>query len=512
MFDLSNIFAIQSQVLEQFLSTSIRTNINELELAESYLVGNRLIKFLSIVLPTHREYFSQDPKLYALRQRSQEQLVELLQYLEEIAIVIDEFQYNKYILRDLTPEEENLVLGLTGGPKFMAGTQDVSTDSSRSTMSPPSSGSPMSRESKGERRTNVGETLSPSAAAALPETTDPLQERVAQVVQMTQAFSDTYESTTERNQETAPNLFLKQSLMEAAATGHKQPTIRPRVTSHGGTTRDSRTPQGTFQNGRSHNNVILSNNHHATPPSISESSDPSFNAMSSSSSEVDQKEMLDQKCHSATAKRTPTTETTPKESAWNSDSFFAEWNLDELEADDKAIASSYIDLLDDDMWKQNRDNHFSCNKVPKLQQPKSHPTRSQRARATAAMQYDELYTQCQAGPRYLKKVAFNGKAIEDKAKEHAPLPPPSDAGIEEPKFKTKIEDRMERASVVQQELDHLERRKRANQRRRKGRSEEHAPLNPTEDDENSIIERGQGGTINQNILHHFRGCVQCLLD
>lgn len=88
-----------------------------MELAESFSVGNRLIKFLSIVLPTHYEYFSNHPRLQVLRKQSQAQLVELLQYLEEVAMVIDELQYNKYILRDLTPDEEDLVLGLTGlGP------------------------------------------------------------------------------------------------------------------------------------------------------------------------------------------------------------------------------------------------------------------------------------------------------------------------------------------------------------------------------------------------------------
>lgn len=91
------------KVLEQFLSTGIG---EAQELKESYLVGNRLVKFLSVVLPTHGEYFSDEPRLANLRQRSQAQLIELLQYMEELALLIDEMQFNKYILKDLTPEDE----------------------------------------------------------------------------------------------------------------------------------------------------------------------------------------------------------------------------------------------------------------------------------------------------------------------------------------------------------------------------------------------------------------------
>ena len=80
------------QVLDQFLATSINESS---ELTESYLVGNRLVKFLSVVLPTHQDYFSTDGNLAALRNRSQAQLVELLQYMEELAMLIDEIEYSK---------------------------------------------------------------------------------------------------------------------------------------------------------------------------------------------------------------------------------------------------------------------------------------------------------------------------------------------------------------------------------------------------------------------------------
>ena len=55
-----------TQVLDQFLATSISETS---ELTESYLVGNRLVKFLSVVLPTHVDYFTKDPRLVDSRSR-----------------------------------------------------------------------------------------------------------------------------------------------------------------------------------------------------------------------------------------------------------------------------------------------------------------------------------------------------------------------------------------------------------------------------------------------------------
>jgi hypothetical protein len=91
---------IAQQVLDQFLSTSIDERT---ELTESYLIGNRLIKFLSTVLPTHKDYLN--PNLSALRSQSQGQLVQLLQYMEQLALIIDEEELNRYILSDLTRGE-----------------------------------------------------------------------------------------------------------------------------------------------------------------------------------------------------------------------------------------------------------------------------------------------------------------------------------------------------------------------------------------------------------------------
>lgn len=90
-----------AQVFDQFLKQSVDERG---ELTESYLVGNRLVKFLSTVLPTHINYFAVDPRLEELRARSQAQLVQLLQYLEHLALIIDEDQHNKYILKDLNDD------------------------------------------------------------------------------------------------------------------------------------------------------------------------------------------------------------------------------------------------------------------------------------------------------------------------------------------------------------------------------------------------------------------------
>ena len=88
------------RVLEQFLSSDIAERN---EMIECYLIGNRLFKFLSVVLPTHHQYFSTNPKHEELRNGSESQLLELLEYMEELELMIDEMEYNRYILNDLTP-------------------------------------------------------------------------------------------------------------------------------------------------------------------------------------------------------------------------------------------------------------------------------------------------------------------------------------------------------------------------------------------------------------------------
>lgn len=101
MTNLTWVDPFSAQVLDQFLKHSVD---EKGELTESYLVGNRLVKFLATVLPTHIKYFAVDARLEKMRARSQAQLVQLLQYLEHLALIIDEDELNKYILNDLKDE------------------------------------------------------------------------------------------------------------------------------------------------------------------------------------------------------------------------------------------------------------------------------------------------------------------------------------------------------------------------------------------------------------------------
>jgi len=78
------------QVLDQFLYHPIDTRD---ELLEAYMVGHRLVQFLSSILPTHGSYFMEK----AQRDRSQEQLVQVLQYLDQMAVLIDKQEHEDYI-------------------------------------------------------------------------------------------------------------------------------------------------------------------------------------------------------------------------------------------------------------------------------------------------------------------------------------------------------------------------------------------------------------------------------
>ena len=160
--------------------------------------------------------------------------------------------------------------------------------------------------------------------------------------------------------------------------------------------------------------------------------------------------------------------------------------------------------LEDRANTWNRDgtpsNNRNQNSIPKLKQPKSRPTRSERARAAAAMQYDQLFTQSQPTRKYSNgtKGRNDGTFRRSQSVQNnndVPLPPPSEAGMDESTslFKTRIEDRLERASIVQRELRQHELRKsqtKASQRWRT-KSEDRRPLNAMvlEDygDDNSLL-------------------------
>jgi hypothetical protein len=104
------------QVLEQFLHHPIDSRE---EILESYMVGNRLAKFLGGILPTHGQYFSKDLEL--ARKRSQDQLAMVLKYLDQIALIIDKQEHQDYI---------STVLGADHLSNSAAGNPDISFDRS----------------------------------------------------------------------------------------------------------------------------------------------------------------------------------------------------------------------------------------------------------------------------------------------------------------------------------------------------------------------------------------------
>eukprot|EP00548_Thalassiothrix_antarctica_P019634 CAMPEP_0194194474 /NCGR_PEP_ID=MMETSP0154-20130528/75605_1 /TAXON_ID=1049557 /ORGANISM="Thalassiothrix antarctica, Strain L6-D1" /LENGTH=390 /DNA_ID=CAMNT_0038918907 /DNA_START=32 /DNA_END=1201 /DNA_ORIENTATION=+ len=92
--DINRYYMTSEKVFDQFIKTSI-DNYNEL--IQAYLTGNRLVKILSTVLPTHRDYLSQRVDLARQRNKSQALLVRLLQFLEQLALIIDKEEHKNYI-------------------------------------------------------------------------------------------------------------------------------------------------------------------------------------------------------------------------------------------------------------------------------------------------------------------------------------------------------------------------------------------------------------------------------
>eukprot|EP00978_Attheya_sp_CCMP212_P000639 scaffold1268_cov39-Attheya_sp.AAC.1 len=90
-------YAVAEQVLDQFEQTFEAQE----NLTETYLVGNRLVKFMSTVLPTHKDYFSDKHELKKRRGHSQASLVQVHQMIERLAVIMDEEEWNRHILTDL---------------------------------------------------------------------------------------------------------------------------------------------------------------------------------------------------------------------------------------------------------------------------------------------------------------------------------------------------------------------------------------------------------------------------
>jgi len=94
---IGSYYVVAERVLEQF-EQAFEAQEN---LSETYLVGNRLVKFLSTVLPTHKDYFSDEHELTERRKKSQASLVHVLQRIERLAVMMDEEAWNRHILTDL---------------------------------------------------------------------------------------------------------------------------------------------------------------------------------------------------------------------------------------------------------------------------------------------------------------------------------------------------------------------------------------------------------------------------
>ena len=103
LFKLSNSFLL-SRVFEHFISINITDNMKRNEMVDSYIISNRLFKFLADILPNHKNYWDGDPGLEELRLKSESQLKAVLQFIDELELMIDEMEYNKYIMNDLARE------------------------------------------------------------------------------------------------------------------------------------------------------------------------------------------------------------------------------------------------------------------------------------------------------------------------------------------------------------------------------------------------------------------------
>lgn len=80
--------------MDEFLQHSIDTKA---DMIESYVLGNRLVRLLSTLLPRHRDYYSPDVEATRARAKSQEQLIKVLRYIDQLAILIDKEEHASFI-------------------------------------------------------------------------------------------------------------------------------------------------------------------------------------------------------------------------------------------------------------------------------------------------------------------------------------------------------------------------------------------------------------------------------
>jgi hypothetical protein len=73
---------------------------------EIYVMGSRLIAFLSVSLPKHPKYHSTTPEISSLREKSLHDLEWIRKRLDVIALRIDEEQLNRFIMEDLESKKK----------------------------------------------------------------------------------------------------------------------------------------------------------------------------------------------------------------------------------------------------------------------------------------------------------------------------------------------------------------------------------------------------------------------
>lgn len=87
------------QIISQFNTAFKRGS----DLEAAYVMGHRLIHFLSEALPRHPDYMKKEVAITRLREESLKSLVQIQKRLDSLALRIDEEQLNKYIMHDFDP-------------------------------------------------------------------------------------------------------------------------------------------------------------------------------------------------------------------------------------------------------------------------------------------------------------------------------------------------------------------------------------------------------------------------
>jgi hypothetical protein len=469
------------QVLEQFLSTSISpTN----ELAESYLVGNRLVTFLSVVLPTHPEYFAQDEQLTALRHHSESQLEELLQYMEELGLLIDELQYNRYILQDLdylTPDETDANLTATTAEI------DTSSDYDNDDYDGPDNHSRMTDTSMASIKfqQTVARVVADSVAQD-PPPPPPLTRTHGHVVPSNSNTSTTTTAATSRR------LIRPES-----------PELQVRIMANSNTRRHD------HEDSNNNNNNTMTNQ-----PLYDDSSewqmDMSWDASFSDFARAEGSRGADER-------------STPS-------------RMDVL-ISDKEEPGVLIEEAHAQIPPQQHHATPTMNRIPKLKQPPAVPPRSTRAKAATSATADAMSkvfacaTTITRPPTVRRQTTITWKDLLEAEEKQTDEPPPT-TRTNKPKdddddpfaMKTRIEERWERAER-DRERPGWERaeRDRGRERPRWERAERERPdLQEWRQPRNLWEDPYHGGPYTgeetsmmvpqKNLLQHFKGCVRCLVD